>query len=401
MKILKALLFIGLLLPRIIAAETIPGYDVLGMAMYCKQFLAAPKLPAFSFLMSTFGDAIPCANERLALGGVKVVQVDLIDATCWRNRVCPPGVPRPDDLKVIKQRAAIVRKLALKYTSTHFDLSPALEHDIKDENTVKKMAAAAKAGCPECSIINTPTTGSARPKGIPLELHGTNVRAYSVSSDGASQFDGDNLSSDCPSRDYQCSDQYFKAKKCKQCAPFEHRTSGTFTTYGWIPEFNLRCSGEKSFTAPKERTEKPSADLFRQSYMLMQPEPPKPAPPPICKEVRDIRPGVEITKPNAEHYCNGQNKDPRGNKPLLIVQIPGKRGQQMPVYKSSGQQVAAFCYWDTYSPMKNAHRWYIGDCTRETPAQLVDELGSEWGYALYDKNKCLRFNAIRRQGIYR
>lgn len=385
--ILGALVWLA---PAIALAQQWQGYDVLGLAMYCDKYLAAPKLPAVSTLMNTFGNPLPCIEKRIQQGGLEVVQVDLIDATCWRNRVCPPGAPRPDDLGTLKSRAAKVSALAEKYPSVKFWLSPGLEHDVKDAGTVKKMFAVIKKGCPKCQLINSPFTG-ARISGIPLELHGTKSRAFSISSDGASQFDGDNMSSDCVGED----------REKGRCRPFEHRTSGSYSTFGWIPEFNLRCSGEKSFTQPLKRTEKPSGDLFRQSFLLMQPEQPKPGTPPQCKTVRDITPGREITKTNAEHYCNGQKKDARGNKPLLIVQIPGHKGDKMPILRPDGKQVAAACYWDTYSPMRNAHRWYVGGCTGETPVELMDELGTEWAHALYAPGKCLRFNAIRRQGVYK
>jgi len=377
MKYLFAILFV--VAP--VFAQPYQGYDTLGMAMYCDRYLAAPSRPAVSTLMNTFGDPLPCLDKRAQRGDLKLIQVDLIDATCWRNKVCPPGVPRPDDLRAIKSRASQVRKLKLKYPSVDVWISPALEHDVKDVNTVRKMAAAAKQGCPECQIINSPFMG-ARPPELEVEEHGTKKRGFMVSSDGASAFDGDNMNSDGNR--------------------FEHRTAGQNTTFAWWPELNLRCSGEDKFTPPKLRTAKPTADQFKQADLTLQPEQPRSASPAYCTKVREIEPGKEITKPNAEAYCNGQTPDSRGNKPLLIIKVSGKKGETRDVLRSDGRRIAKFRYWDTYTPMKGTHRWYIGNGSGQAPAALYNDLGgSEWGYLDLGRGSCLRFNAIRRQGVYR
>lgn len=368
------------LFSAIASAQTRQGYDVLGLAMYCKQYLRAPKLPAVSTLLATFGNPLPCIEQRIGQGGLQLVQVDLRDATCFRNRVCPPGTPALTDWRVLRKRAQEVNVLAVKYPSIEWWASPWLEHDIKDAKLVQKACDVIKKGCPSCKCINSPFTG-AKPAGIPVELHGTKVRAFSVSGDGASIFDGDNIASDGNG--------------------FEHRVSGQDQTYAWWNELNLRCTGEEKFTQPLKRTEKPTADQFRQAYLNMQPEAPKPAAPAVCKGVRDIEMKREITKPNAESYCNGQPKDPRGNKPLLIIKHAGRRGDKLDVFSPAGAKVASFCYWGTFSDLAGAHRWYMGNCSGHTPAKLYDALGGEWGFAKLKNGQCLRFNAVRRQGTYR
>lgn len=358
-------------------AAPIQGYDVLGLAQYCSRYLEAPRLPAVSTLLNTFGDPLPCLDKALARGGLSVVQIDLIDATCWRNKVCPPGVPKPDDLRTIKKRAQLVSKLAVKYPSVEFWVSPALEHDVKSSGTVAKMMQAAQDGCPTCKVINSPFSGA---KTQPLELHGTKTKAFSISGDGASSFDADNLSSDGND--------------------FEHRTSGNYNTFAWWNELNLRCTGEKKFTPPLKRTEKPSADQFKQAYLLLQPEAVVPPAPPRCKEVVKVngRKG-EIFKPNAESYCNGVPKDARSNKPLLIINKKGKRGNKLKVYASSGKEVGCFAYYGTYQG--SLHRWYMGDCSGQAPAKLHSDQGSEWGYTDLGGGKCLLTNSVRRLGTYR
>lgn len=358
-------------------AETFQGYDALGLAKYCDRYLQAPALPAVSTLLNTFGDPLPCLDKALARGSLRVVQIDLIDATCWRNRVCPAGVPRPDDLKTIKRRAALVAPLAAKYPSVEFWVSPALEHDIKDAKTVDKMMKATQEGCPICKVINSPFLGARRD---PLELHGTKVKAFSVSGDGASSFDGDNISSDGNG--------------------FEHRISGSYTTFLWFNELNLRCSGEKTFTAPAHRTERPSADQFKQAALIAQPEAPKPSAPSVCRAVVEIdgRHG-EIYKPNAESYCNGTPKDSRSNKPLLILKRAGKKGEKLKVYSSSGKEVGCFLYWGPFE--KGLSRYYMGNCSGQAPAALYDAQGGEWGFTAIGGNKCILTNSVRRLGSYR
>jgi hypothetical protein len=381
---IRVLFLISMLISSSALAETIPGYDVLGIAKYCKEFLAAPKLPAMSTLLNTFGDPLPCTEKRIQQGGLKVLQVDLIDATCWRNNKCPPGVPKPTNLKVIKQRSATVSDLCNKYPDLDCWVSPALEHDEKNEAVVIKMLTAAQEGCPKCKVINSPFSG-AKPKGWPVEKHGTRTTAFSVSGDGASMFDADNLSSD--------------GKLNGQ--PFEHRTSGEKQTYAWFNELNLRCTGEKTFTPPLKRTNKPTGALFKQAYLVMQPEQPKPAVVPAqCKQVVDIR-SPEIHKPNAEAYCNGQPPDPRGNKPLLIIKKAGKRGDKLNILSPTGKQVGCYGYYGTFPESPGGHRWYVGSCSGQTPAALFEALGGEWSFVTLGGGKCVRVNVIRRQGTFR
>lgn len=363
--------------------EKYQGYDVLALAMYCNGYLTAPKLPAVSTLLGTFGDPIPCLKKRIAQGGLKLAQIDLIDGTCWRNGVCDKNAPKPTDLKAIESRAKQIQVLADSYPDIKWQISPVLEHDIKDIKTLRNIFSAAKNGCPKCDLVNSPFSGLKEVDSIPLELHGTTVKAYSTSGDGKSMFDADTSDSDGNN--------------------FNHCSSGYFSTYGWINPFNCRCTGEKDFVPPLKRTHKPSASHWIQIARLFKPEPPKPAKPASCKSVVDFRADKgEINKPNAEKYCNGQpnEKDARGDKNLVIITKKGaKKGEKASVINQDGKEVGCFSYYGLYE--KNLHRWYLGNCSGETPTQLMNELGSEWGFIKFKDGQCLRFNAIRRLGITR
>lgn len=372
--------FILLLLTAQVLADTRQGVDVLGLAKYCETYLQAPKMEAVSTLMGTFGDPLPCIEKRIQAGGLKVVQIDLRDATCFRNRVCPRNTPPLTDWVEMKRRAVSVGKLAAKYPQVEWFVSPYLEHDIKEEAVIRKACSVALEGCPSCKCINSPVSG-VRPRDIPLELHGTRTRAFAVSGDGASSFDGDNIASDGNR--------------------FEHRISGSDQTYMWWPELNLRCTGEKKFTAPDRRSEKPTKDQFIQAYLISLEEAPKPQPPAVCKKVVEVNAkNGEILKTNAESYCNGVKGDARANKPMLILRRQGKAGERLKIYSKEGREVGCFKYYGPFET-KGLFRYYEGDCSKLGSVNLYNRLGSEWGFAELGGGNCLLINAIRRLGVYR
>lgn len=349
----------------ILIAAPVYGYDVLGVAKYCSTYLRAPQLPAVSTLMGTFGDPLPCIEQRIQQGGLTDVQIDLIDGTCWRNKNCEPGVPRPDDKRAIKARAAQVSALSKKYSGVTFWLSPVLEHDIKDAKTVVNNCAIALSACSTCQCINSPFSG-AKPPQLKLELHGNETSAYSVSNDGASLFDSNSV---------------------------RYRQSGTNYVYAWFPEMNLRYSGEKTFTPPSKRTCKPSAELFKQAYLLLQEPEAKVEAPSVCESTRDVT-SDEIWKTNAESYCND---DVRGNKPLYISKLKGSR---YPIISKTGTEIACIKLYGSYSGKPGYNRHYVGSCSGESPTKLYEEAGGEWAF-IRDSKRCIRVNTIRRLGSFR
>lgn len=340
------------------------GYDVLGVAKYCDVFLKAPKLPAFSTLVQTFGNPYPCIKKRLDMGGVEVVQLDLIDATCHRNRVCAKNIPKPTNLKALKKRAAKARKnIVQRYPGVEVHLSPGLEHDVRDNRTVRKMCKAVNEGCPECLCVNSPFTG-ARPKNIPVESHNPKEDTFSLSTDGISIFDIDTV---------------------------KYNKKGKRTNYMWFPELNLRYTGEKEFIMPKERKCKPNIALFRQAFITTQDEPAKPAAPPVCKSVRDLK-DKELWKTNAESYCND---DVRGNKPLFVSRFQDKT---LDIINPHGKKVAFMRYYGTFE--HGYHRHYLGTGSGENPYQLYNKAGGEHAF-IKRGNECIRINTVRRLGYYR
>lgn len=366
--------------------EMTPGYDLIGLPKYCDTYLKAPTLPALSTLSYSFGNPLPCIQKKLNQNnGLRKVQIDLMNTTCCRNRTCTGNEFCPNDwnkfIKAIKTRAKKVYNVAKNWPEVEWWLSFALEHDITDPNKVREGIKAAGDACPVCKLINSPFTG-ATPPPYPVEKHGTKVRSFSVSADGASTFDGDNIKNDGNN--------------------FQHRISGTDQTYAWWNECNGRCTGEENFTPINKRTAWPELWQFRMANLIMlTPEPEIPPAPAQCKTVRKVQ-AKEIIKPTAERYCNGQpnEKDPRGNRPLLILQRSCTPGHTLGVFNSAGKRVGCFrCYGKFDEP--GYYRYYMGDCSGQNPYELYRQAGNEWVFTDLGKGQCLLTNSIRRMGVYR
>lgn len=363
------------------------GYDDLGLASHCEVYLSAPRLPALSTVLEVFRNPIPCIERAIKEKGVRSVQLDLIDATCWRNRVCLPGAARPDDLREIEKRARIFGELCNRYPEVECIVSPALEHDVRDPRTVTEMLKASSRGCPRCIPINSPVSG-ATPPGYDVEWHGTKKTGVYISGDGASLFDGDNLAKD-DNRDSH-----------GRPNPFQHRTSGTKKVYAWWNELNERCTGEKDYVPPSKRTAEPEVWQYQMAHKILTTEEDAyPRAPRQCKRVRRIK-APEINKPTAERYCNGQPNanDARGNKNLLIIRK--SRSGDKAIIRSDGRKMGCFKYYGTFdSP--GLHRWYQGNCSGKNPWELYNDVGNEWAFADFGGGDCIMFNTLRREGVYR
>lgn len=358
-------------------AEPLVGYDTLALARYCDTYLQAPELPAVSTLMTTFGNPIPCLKKALSKKSLKLVQIDLKDATCWRNKTCPPNTSKLTDWADIARKSRQISRLAKAYPSTEFWISPWLEHDIKSPTTIRKACTVALRQCKTCKCVNSPHTGS-RPKEIALELHGTTTTAFMISADGASTFEADTLSTDGNQ--------------------FNHAKAGSYATFAWWYELNLRCSGEETFTAPQKRTEQPTIDQFQQAFEIVTTEEAKPEPPRgKCKKERPLDAiARETSRPNARNNCNGQPKPTTQNKAILVIRPIGTT-QPIPILDRTGNQVGCFRHSGTPS-QDGLEKWYIAGCSDQTPSRLRADLRGEWGWVQLPNQDCIPINAIRRTG---
>lgn len=335
---------------------------------------------AIGVLDGTFGDVAPALDKLLATGKVSMWRAHLINGTCWRNRVCEKGEPRPNDIPAMQKRAAKFEALYKKYPHIPYFLSPVLEHDEKDPRVVQNWVQKVREAAPNAGIVISAFSGATLP-GIRVEKHGNQAKGDIISNDGESLFD----------------------------APPTYCSGAKTICFGWINRYNLRVTGEKTFTPPSKRKHRASRDDVRQVTRILRPLTPKPAAPKACKNTIDIV-APELWKTNAEDYGNG---DARGNRPLLIGKTQTSR---MTILAPDGREVGCTKYYGRYADTK-LNRHYEGSCSGKSPVKLMDDAKSEWMF-LKDRglcmkkdpktkdcveweNTCRRINAIRRLGYYR
>jgi hypothetical protein len=348
----------------------VKGHDVLGLAKQCETIKQSPPVDGIGVLMKTFGNPMPCVEELIkAWPQLRFVRVHCANGPCARNRRCEPGEPSPTDINNIRQCAKTVQNYVNVFgKQTIFALSPVLEHDIRDANTVKALFDAAKAECPGCMLIQNPESGAVI-DGYPLEAHG-NREGWLRSPDGISYFDTDS------------------GKWCDKAQ----------VCLSWVHEDNGNKSGVKNFVAPSQRRCFNDQELMLQrTLMLTSTDDNKPFPA-GCRIKRELQ-GRELWKTNSESYCPKQ--DNRENKYVFISRWTEKI---LPLVDSSGREVGRISYYGTYDGYgeRGWHRHYIGHWggSGETPAQMYTKVGGE---SLFIKrgDECIRVNSIRRKGFFR
>ena len=216
-------------------AEPLLGYDVLAVARYCNTFLKAPPLPAMSTLMVTFGNPIDCINRRIAQGGLRVLQIDLLDATCHRRRLCERKIKPLPNIRQIRHLSAQIRRIAIANPNLEVYISPYLEHDILNRGVLKRAFNAAQAKCPECQLVQSRWRGK-RLAGVLEEKHGNRGKGEFVSLDGQNMFfDG-----------------------------VVDKTRAKIAFFLWWHELNLNKYSEE-WTYPSRRKHRPTVGQFRQA----------------------------------------------------------------------------------------------------------------------------------------
>lgn len=346
----------------VLAEEGKQGLDILGLAKHDANMIAQEidNGTAIGYLDSTFGNPYPNLGALLASGKVPAIRGHLRDFTCYRGGRCPSGYPSASDPRPVEEAAKRLSRFLGTHSGVTCYVSPALEHDVKDRKIVEKWYAILKRVVPSCIPVCSAFTGYC-PSGVLVERHGNSGRADLRSNDGDSLFDSNSAA---------------------------YRTSGRVLTFGWIPEFNGRVSGEKEFIAPLKRINWAGRDLVRQAVRVMR----KPEPQPVtkCKQIK----APELFKTNAEYYGKAKD-DGRGNKGLWIT---SKAYPRIDIVALEGRSVGCLKYFGPFSG--GGYRHYVGTCSGETPVGLMDKLGSEWGL-LKAGGSCWLFNAIRRQGSFR
>lgn len=347
-------------------SEPLRGPDILGLAKQPISMIAqeVPPNTVVGVLAGTFGPVIK-PLERLineSQGRVIGYRGHLGNGTCLRNRVCGPGEFAPNDFKTMRKRASDFHDLNLRHPELKCFLSPYLEHDEKNKATVNRWVKIIREAAPECTVVISAFTGF-RPKGpgILQEYHGNNAKGDVISNDGVSLFD-----SNSP----------------------KYRDQGSIIVFGWIHRFNLRVSGEKSFTPPQKRKWQVTRDNMIQVRRLLQPEESKP----VVAGCKDIA-KPNLWKSNSEDY--GTNPDGRGDRPLFIS---SKKINQYQITDIGGSTVGCASYFGNFDG--GGYRYYAGSCSGNSAITLMDKAKSEW-VLLKGGGQCFLSNTIRRKGYFR
>lgn len=342
-------------------ADPMYGYDILGLAMQPIQMIKEEFMDGYCIgaLEGTFGDVVPALDNLLDTGKVQCMRVHLGNGPCKRNGNCGPGEISPKNIKAIKDRALGIQALTVKYPRVKCYLSPYLEHDEKDKKLVNSWVKALKESAPDCRVVISAHTGYVPPN-VLVEKHGNNAKGDVISNDGVSLFDSNSS---------------------------KYRTGGKVIVFGWIHRFNLRVSGEKTFTQPRKRTNKVTRDNMIQVGRLLKPQEVKPNT--QCKSIS----APELWKTNAEDYGDKVN-DPRGDKPLYISK---NKVSKYSITTISGKVIGCAKY---YGPYEGLYRHYVGNCSGDSGVELMDKAKSEW-ILLKGGSKCYLANAIRRGGYWK
>lgn len=365
----KLLILISFLLLCSSAWAQHKGLDLLGLAQLDVKMVAQEidHGTSIGVLKSTFGNEEPNEQYLINTGKVDCFRVHLIDGTV-NGHACSGNVT---SLSVLRSRAQEAKRFFIdKNPGQCAYLSPVLEYGCRDKKIIDGWFKLLATEFPQFGVVCSPMKNEYCPPGILREMHGNKVNADGsptadfTSNDGNSLFDADST---------------------------KWQNTGRVMSLGWSYCANGRVSGEKpgdKVPPPTQRVNWCSRDEIRQLVRLMRPAQPKPAT--ACKDV----PGNEIWKTNAEYYGKGKD-DGRGNKPIFISK---NKFSSFDVLTTGGKKVGCLKYFGTYQG--GGYRSYMGSCSKQTPTQLMDALGQEWGI-MKSSGQCYNINAIRRLGSFR
>lgn len=167
----------------------IPGIDLLGMAHVkwnikatVQALKATDGINIGLFADETFGpNAIKNAIKCLDTGKVKAIRAQLNWSGPNPKHQLPP-------LSKIKKLAPEWEKLAKKYPSVKFYVSPSCEPDSNDTAAIKAMLELTQQLCPSCTVVYNPMTAKNKIPGYVYELHGDKKMGagQAISYDGGS-----------------------------------------------------------------------------------------------------------------------------------------------------------------------------------------------------------------------
>ena len=358
-QILSFLIVLTLSFQGSVHAEPIRGLDLLGVAMMRAEVVAKEIDPnsALGFLDVTFGDPYPKLKKILDTGKIVAVRGHLGDGTV-NGHICSND---ERNLALLSPRAKKFAAFMSQYPNIKQYISPWLEHGCADPKLVNSWYDQLRKDAPQATLVCSAFRGYCPPN-VLKDIHGNTGQGDVTSNDGASLFDADSV---------------------------QYRNSGKVLTLGWTNCMNGRVTGEKSAPlVPIKRVDWCEEGDIKQAVKLMREPQAKPSVP-GCVDISQ----KEILKTNAEYYGKGKD-DGRGNKPMFITKNIYKR---LSIQNLKGKEVGCMNYYGPFIDGRQRH--YVGNCSKQTPIQLMDALGSEWGLMKAGK-QCWYYNAIRREGSF-
>lgn len=348
---------------------TFHGQDILGLARQNVSMIKKTLEPGqcIGAMAGTFGGVAAPLETLFKTGKVPCTRVH-VGGFCKHGAACGDGECKLNDLHCLKEKAAIIEKIANKYNVACF-LSPYAEYSEKNKARVDSWFRIIHEAAPSCTLVASPFGGYV-PPGVLIEKHGnTPGTAHITSNDGSNYYDSNSV---------------------------VYNNYATLISFTWTQRANLRLTSEKGIPLPPKKrplTNRLEAQDIIQQQLMQKPVTPRPAAPTVCKKVVELS-GRELSKVRSEDY--GAANDSRGNKPMYILKT---RTSRMDILAPSGKKIGCVKYYGPYTE-RGYYRHYEGNCSGLTGIQLYTRAGGEHMF-LKDGAICYPVNNIRRTGYYR
>ena len=329
-------------------SERLVGHDLIGL--HSKEFNTKPvckfypKGTPISILDWTFGTETTNSDILLSCVSPSHYIIDILNTVCVRNGNCGKYEPlygysvnslnkalEAGNTKIIyhvKERVLVYKALSIKYPSTEFAISPALEHNLT-KKAYRVLADAVLSAWPEVQLVNSPmkTLSAESYRGAWIERHGSDPWKSEISS-----LDGTDVN-------------LIRVQKWLQT------TEGNIITFVWSLSYNCRVNG--AFQDPRSRTSCPKAYMIEELVHVTDKRVKLGSISNLNCQIRGLMDNAEIWKQFADDHGTG---DSRANLPVFIgLLAPGKSIQ---VLASNGKEVGSLGYYGKYEG--NLNRYYSG-----------------------------------------
>jgi hypothetical protein len=231
-------------------------------------------------------------------------------------------------LNHVKERTLIYKALSIKYPSTNFSVSPALEHNLT-KKAYRVLADAVLSVWPKVQLVNSPmkTLSAENYKGAWIERHGSDPWRSELSS-----LDGTDVN-------------LIRVQKWLKT------TEGNIITYVWSLSYNCRING--AWQDPRARSACPKAYMTEELAHVTDRRPKLESVSNLKCQVRNLEDNVETWKQFADDHGNG---DSRANLPVFLARLAA--GKDLEVLASNGKVIGSLGYYGKYEGSLN--RYYSG-----------------------------------------